>query len=104
LRPDAPDKQGIASALPCEGFVVFADDVIHIIGPKWLSAKDLRDGFFEMKAEFPPGAWHDRSFWHTNHYGLVMISHGRAYRVKMGVSPGSSDFSRKRSRSVYRAR
>jgi hypothetical protein len=104
LRPDAPDKRGVASALPCEGIVVFVDDIIHIAGPKWLSAKDLRDGFFEMNAEFPPGSWYDRSFWHTNHYGLVMTSRGQAYQVKLRVLPGSSDFSRRRMRSVYRSR
>jgi hypothetical protein len=104
LRPNASDKTNLASGLPGEGFVIFMNGFIHIVGEKWVSARSLRDGFFEMKTEPLPGSWYDRGFWHTNHYGLVVTSEDRSFRVKLGAAFEDPNSLKRPGRSIYRRR
>ena len=75
-------KTALATGLLADGFVVFANGAVHIVGEGWWTAKNFVDKFTQLKVKFPGGRWYYRKLYHSNHYGLLMISNKQAYSVE----------------------
>jgi TolB-like protein len=83
LKLEKQLEKNIATlGVPEKGFVIFANNVVHIVGEKWWTAKEFDAEFIQLKTKFPSGGWFYRKFCHSNHYGLVLIVSGKPYVVE----------------------
>ena len=74
-------QAAVYKKVPEDGFVVFIDGAIHIIGEHWWMAKNYNDKFTQLKVKLPDGYWYYRKFYNSNHYGLLIVTNNKAYQV-----------------------
>ncbi len=72
-------KTAVISSLPSKGIeggtVAFSSGRLHVVGKHWWTAKSFDEQFTQLQAKIPGGKWHLRELCHSNHYGLLLLTH-----------------------------